>query len=58
MWCTRGRKNAAMTLGPHADLFDADLDDAAYAIDVAVQVASKDVGKMWVRENAVQVRSV
>lgn len=47
-----------MTLDVYADLFDSDLDDVARTIDAAVQVASRDVGKMWARDDAVQVRSV
>ncbi|MDB6910572.1 tyrosine-type recombinase/integrase [Bifidobacterium catenulatum] len=42
-----GHKSAAMTLDVYADLFDSDLDDVARTIDAAVQVASRDVGKMW-----------
>lgn len=44
-----GHKSAAMTLDVYADLFDSDLDDVARTIDAAVQVASRDVGKMWAR---------
>ena len=53
-----GHKSAAMTLDVYADLFDSDLDDVARTIDAAVQVASRDVGKMWAHDDAVQVRSV
>lgn len=53
-----GHKSAAMTLDTYADLFDSDLDDVARVIDAAVRVCAKDVGKMWAREGARQVRSV
>ena len=53
-----GHKSAAMTLDVYADLFDSDLDDVARTIDAAVQVASKDVGKMWAHVDAVHVRGV